>query len=378
MIRNTYLFSLLLHLCLHLQVNTLQSQLAAWNFENVTGAIPSIPILPSSIGGGISGGEGRLSGAQNSGSPTTCASPETWATNFWPITSTRNTSSYMSFSVTAGEGYRANITGISFMLSRSSSSAPSDYYVSVFRWGVETFISSGTVPIIGCNNFSGSCNISGTSGGPLEIRIYLFRQNNAAMTATMRIDNVTISGTTEVALPVSLGDFSGNCGNQNNPVLKWETYSENKNHGFWIQQAFSDLIFKDLHFVLGNGESQSRKQYYWEDKEERRGLIYYRLKQIDFDGRIAYSKIVPVSCENGPLLITMENKESITLFLGNQVGQFEEWSLFNLNGTRLQSGKMEALTPQIKIPCPNMRTGYYILLISGKKGYTVKKINWVA
>ena len=57
MIRNAYLFSFFLQLCFNLQVKTLYSQLAAWNFENVTGAIPSIPIFPSSIGAGISGGE---------------------------------------------------------------------------------------------------------------------------------------------------------------------------------------------------------------------------------------------------------------------------------------------------------------------------------
>ena len=57
--------------------------------------------------------------------------------------------------------------------------------------------------------------------------------------------------------------------------------------------------------------------------------------------------------------------------------QGKEWSLFDLNGTRMQRGKIEVLTPLIKIPCPMMRTGYYILLISGKKGHTVKKINWV-
>ena len=76
-------------------------------------------------------------------------------------------------------------------------------------------------------------------------------------------------------------------------------------------------------------------------------------------------------------MITIEDKNAITLFLGNQTGQFEEWSLFSLSGTRLQSGKMETLTPLIKIPCPAMRTGYYILLLSGKKSQIVKKINWV-
>lgn len=358
-------------------VSPIFGQLASWNFENVSGPIPSIPILPSALGEGIASGGGSLSGAQNSGSPTTCASPETWATNFWPITTARNTGSYMSFIVTASEGYRANITGISFMLSRSSSSAPSDYYVSVFRWGIETFITSGVVPILGCHNFSGSCNISGTSGGSLEVRIYLFRQNSAAMTATMRIDNMSMSGTTEVALPVSLGHFSGNCNEQNVPNLTWETHSESKNHGFWVQQAHSDLIFKDVFFVTGYGESQSKRQYNWRDIQEKRGLIYYRLKQIDYDGVFAYSKIIPISCEQGEILVTQQDNSSINVFFGNQIGQFEEWSLLHWSGHRIQGGKIDIDYRQIKITCPNIRTGLYVLLLSGKRGNIVRKISWV-
>ena len=372
-----YFWIFLLFLAAFIPNTPVFCQLASWNFENVSGPIPSIPILPSALGAGIASGGGSLSGAQNSGSPTTCASPETWATNFWPITTVRNTGSYMSFMVTASEGYRANISGISFILSRSSSSAPSDFYVSVYRWGIETFITSGVVPISGCNNFSGTCNVSGTSGGSLEVRIYLFRQNSAAMTATMRIDNVSLSGTTEVALPVSLGHFSGHCNEQNFPKLIWETHSESKNHGFWVQEALSDLVFNDVFFVAGYGESQSKRQYNWQDFQEKRGLIYYRLKQIDYDGVFAYSKIIPLRCEQGELLVTQPDNTSINIFLGNQTGQFEEWSLFHSGGNRIQAGKIDIDYRQIKITCPNIRTGIYILLLSGKRGNVVKKISWV-
>jgi hypothetical protein len=372
-----YLRVFLLFSSAYISVNCIYGQLASWNFENVSGPIPSIPILPSALGAGIASGGGSLSGAQNSGSPTTCASPETWATNFWPITTVRNTGSYMSFMVTASAGYRANISGISFILSRSSSSAPSNYYVTVFRWGIETFITSGVVPISGCNNVSGTCNVSGTSGGSLEVRIYLFRQNSAAMTATMRIDNVSLSGTTEVALPVSLGHFSGHCNEQNLPKLTWETHSESKNHGFWVQEARSDLVFNDVFFVAGYGESQSKRQYNWQDFQEKRGLIYYRLKQIDYDGVFAYSKIIPLRCEHGELLVTKPDNTSINIFLGNQTGQFEEWSLLHSGGNRIQGGKIDIDYRQIKITCPNIRTGIYILLLSGKRGSVVKKISWV-
>ena len=372
-----YLRVFLLFSSAYIPVNHIYGQLASWNFENVSGPIPSIPILPSALGAGIASGGGGLSGAQNSGSPTTCASPETWATNFWPTATVRSTGSYMSFMVTAAEGYRANISRISFMLSRSSSSAPSDYYVSVFRWGVETFITSGVVPISGCSNFSGTCNVSGTSGGSLEVRIYLFRQNSAAMAATMRIDNVSILGTTEVALPVSLGLFSGHCNEQNLPKLTWETYSESKNHGFWVQEAYSDLVFNDVFFVTGYGESQSKRQYNWQNFQEKSGLTYYRLKQIDNDGMVAYSKIIPVSCEQGEILITQNDNASINIFLGNQTGKFEEWTLLHSGVQRIQAGKIGINNRQIKITCPNIRTGIYILLLTGKKGNVVKKTSWV-
>jgi hypothetical protein len=375
--RNTITTLHFFMVCLGISTNLLYSQLVSWDFENVSNPIPSIPIPPSSIGTGISGGEGRLSGAQNNGSPTTCASPETWATNFWPTTSTRNTSSYMSFSVTAAVGYRANVTGVSFMLSRSSSSAPSEFYVSIFRWGVETFITSGSIPITGCNNFSGSCNISGTSGGALEIRIYLYRQNSAAMAATIRIDNVTIAGTTEVALPVRLGSFSGFCNQQNQPDLQWETFSEHNNHGFWVQYAGKDLDFKDLDFIKGNGDSQTRKQYQWQDPTERRGLNYFRLKQIDFDGSTEYSNIIPISCENGDIVVSQEDDVTLSISLGDQTGWYEEWCLYQLSGINIQTGKINTMATNIRITCPNMRTGYYILLLNGKKDSTVRKINWV-
>ena len=144
-----------------------------------------------------------------------------------------------------------------------------------------------------------------------------------------------------------------------------------------MQEARPDLVFKDVFFVTGYGESQSKRQYNWRDFQERRGLIYYRLKQIDYDGVFAYSKIIPVSCEQGELLITQQDNASVSIFLGNQTGYFEEWTLLHSGGNRIQAGKIGINNRQIKITCPNTRTGIYILLLSGKSGNVVRKISWV-
>ena len=91
----------------------------------------------------------------------------------------------------------------------------------------------------------------------------------------------------------------------------------------------------------------------------------------------AYSKIIPVSCEQGEILITQQDNTSISIFLGNQAGQFEEWTLLHSGGHRIQAGKIDIHHRQIKITCPNIRTGIYILLLTGKKGNVVKKTSWV-
>jgi hypothetical protein len=77
------------------------------------------------------------------------------------------------------------------------------------------------------------------------------------------------------------------------------------------------------------------------------------------------------------LLVTQPDNTSINIFLGNQTGQFEEWSLLHSGGNRIQAGKIDIDYRQIKITCPNIRTGIYILLLSGKRGNVVKKISWV-
>lgn len=91
----------------------------------------------------------------------------------------------------------------------------------------------------------------------------------------------------------------------------------------------------------------------------------------------AYSKIIPISCEQGELLVTQQDNSSINILLGNQTGQFKEWTLYHSGGQRIQGGKIDVDYPQIKIACPNMRTGIYLLSLSGKKGIVVKKISWV-
>ncbi|MBU0489698.1 MAG: T9SS type A sorting domain-containing protein, partial [Bacteroidetes bacterium] len=83
--------------------------------------------------------------------------------------------------------------------------------------------------------------------------------------------------------------------------LEWHTASECNNAGFDVERSDNGISFEKIAFVQGAGTSNVRTIYSYNDKPENRGVILYRLKQIDFDGKFEYSDVVSVqinSAEN--------------------------------------------------------------------------------
>lgn len=105
-------------------------------------------------------------------------------------------------------------------------------------------------------------------------------------------------------LPVELVYFYADVF-EDSVLLKFGTATEVSNYGFEIQRAQNNLNFEILGFVEGNGNSNSPKHYTFADSlVEMTGIIYYRLKQIDFDGTSAYSDTVEVNFASS---ITLES-----------------------------------------------------------------------
>ena len=80
--------------------------------------------------------------------------------------------------------------------------------------------------------------------------------------------------------------------------LLWSTASEFNNRGFEIERSGNDKNnFVTIGFVDGKGSSTDINYYSFIDNPQLSGVnqLYYRLKQVDFDGTYSYSDIVNVS-----------------------------------------------------------------------------------
>jgi hypothetical protein len=116
----------------------------------------------------------------------------------------------------------------------------------------------------------------------------------------------------ESIIPVELTVFKAFV-KGNSVELNWTTATETNNRGFEIQrkQVFSQLSsvnnqeWISIYFVKGNGTSTEPSNYSFVDEGLASGKFAYRLKQIDYDGSIAFSDIVEVEINN-PVEFTLE------------------------------------------------------------------------
>jgi len=101
---------------------------------------------------------------------------------------------------------------------------------------------------------------------------------------TVYVDNVYFYNT---LLPVNLIEFKV-AQKSSTAVLHWSTASEQNNKGFAVERSSDATNWKQIAFVAGKNNSSAVNNYSATDFAPSNGVNYYRLKQIDFDGKTAF------------------------------------------------------------------------------------------
>ncbi len=74
-------------------------------------------------------------------------------------------------------------------------------------------------------------------------------------------------------------------------LLNWTSMSEKENAWYEIERGSDEIGFQSIGKIEGAGTTSERSSYQFEDIEPFQGNNYYRLKMVDFEGKIAYSDI---------------------------------------------------------------------------------------
>jgi hypothetical protein len=127
---------------------------------------------------------------------------------------------------------------------------------------------------------------------PAGIERLAFRHTGVPANSVL-IDDVAY----DIALPVILINFRGEQSGSTNRLL-WSTSTEINNKGFELERSSDGRNYSSITFVASkaeNGNSISMLNYNFNDVRPLAGNNYYRLKQIDKDGKTTISNVVLLS-----------------------------------------------------------------------------------
>jgi hypothetical protein len=95
------------------------------------------------------------------------------------------------------------------------------------------------------------------------------------------------------SLPIKLLSFSAR--RQAADVeLNWATSAERNNRHFNIERATDGVSFNTMATVMGSGSTAALVSYHFTDVKAPATKLYYRLLQVDFDGKSTHSPVVVV------------------------------------------------------------------------------------
>jgi hypothetical protein len=171
------------------------------------------------------------------------------------------------------------------------------------------------------------------------------------------------------SLPVELLYFYGKKEDEN-VRLEWETATEINNSHFEIEWSTNGIEFTTIEQVEGAGTTNDITFYDFLHTSPAPDLNYYRLKQVDFDGKFEYTDIVLVEFtpSNNSTINIYPNPASHSLQIESESSIGKIIHIFNVNGQVVKTFYQNVSNQQIDIT--NLPSGTYFI----KMGSQVKKI----
>ncbi len=162
-------------------------------------------------------------------------------------------------------------------------------------------------------------------------------------------------------LPLDLLSFSAKLDKAlaSKATLNWLTTNEVNTSLFSVERSIDAKSFETIGSIPAKNIAGTH-QYTFEDKNVLKGIAYYRLKQIDINGKYVFSDIASVNNNSGLQLSVYPNPstEHITF---NYISKNAEVSVFNINGQKVISTK---LASDNTLNVKTLASGYYTIVVN--------------
>jgi hypothetical protein len=203
------------------------------------------------------------------------------------------------------------------------------------------------------------------------------RATATAMIATPVYTSTSTSAdvvTIVVPLPVKLTKFTV-AAVGTDAILNWETAQEVNNRYFEVERSLDGQTFESVRTVAGNGTTMLTQSYRYTDAGVGIGtanLLYYRLRQVDYDGQSSFSPVRTVQFRHTGASVALypnPTTNSATLDLSQLPAGDYAVQVFETTGRLVQRATYQA--GKQMLPLESLPTGTYFVKVQGASFNTV-------
>ena len=192
-----------------------------------------------------------------------------------------------------------------------------------------------------------------------------------ALYETLEACIAAYTGTSAELLPIELTMLYGVCAEET-IELHWQTMSETNCNYFAILRSYDGVVFEEIETVFGAGTTTEVNNYSYNDNVEYSGVVYYKLRQYDYDGVYSESKVIAVqTCGKNAHFLFKENEIEVTF---ENPAKRNTVIITSITGMILYSKTFDSVETA-RIAMPRTHGVYIISAIDNKQITSEKFIN---
>ena len=175
------------------------------------------------------------------------------------------------------------------------------------------------------------------------------------------------------AQPVKINSFSVKKVNKSTQ-LDWSTEQELNSSYFSVERSADGRIWYSIGELNAAGSSTTLNNYKAFDNAPLDGINYYRIKQVDIDGKFEYSNVKSVSFYTGYNISISPNpaKDFINIFATKNQNVILNIQLLDVSGKVLKS--FQSTQPVIKFSTAGIAKGLYFIKVKDENTVQTQRI----
>lgn len=222
----------------------------------------------------------------------------------------------------------------------------------------------------GARSDGGPC--IGTIGSPNNTFIAPPTVNPVSASNGIAPNNPTliVQGTNS-PFPVTYISFNANV--ENTVVnLNWATSDETNNDFFDVQRSVNAKNFETIGTVKGQLTTAQQTDYSFADLQPNEGINYYRLRQVDVDGSVNFSRIITANVKNSESqsFVLMPNPTTDKLLITN-LRSGSNVEIFDLSGQKQKQFTSSGLN--LLLETKDISSGMKLIRVTNPDGFSSTK-----